>query len=132
MATDLQLSISQGDLAQIVNEIFNSMLNLEVLWDPAVSLWEAGGLTAAIEISGCWNGTMILACEEAAARRFAGRYLAIDPRSAADDLVADVLGELANMIVGNLKSALGQGLRISTPRVATGEFFAPAVDLRLG
>jgi CheY-specific phosphatase CheX len=39
-----------------------------------------------------------------------------------DDVVRDVLGEVANMIGGNLKCVLSKGTRISMPSVIDGDY----------
>ena len=44
----------------------------------------------------------------------------MDPPEAVNDDVRDVLGELANMIGGNIKSAVATGLTLSMPSVTDG------------
>jgi chemotaxis protein CheX len=44
----------------------------------------------------------------------------MDPPQAVNDDVRDVLGELANMIGGNIKSAVAAGLSLSMPSVTDG------------
>ncbi len=56
-----------------------------------------------------WNGAVLLECDRRQACRFAGRFLSMDPPETVDDVVRDVLGELANMIGGNLKCILSHG-----------------------
>jgi CheY-specific phosphatase CheX len=41
-----------------------------------------------------------------------------------DDVVRDVLGELANMIGGNLKCVLTRGIRLSMPAVVDGSDYS--------
>jgi CheY-specific phosphatase CheX len=45
-----------------------------------------------------------------------------DTPPAVDDVVRDVLGELANMIGGNLKCILNHGTRLSMPSVVDGDY----------
>jgi len=44
----------------------------------------------------------------------------MDPPESVDDDVRDVIGELANMIGGNLKSGMAPGVRLSMPTVMEG------------
>ena len=44
----------------------------------------------------------------------------MDPPDTVDDVVRDVLGELANMIGGNMKCVLTRGIRLSMPSVVDG------------
>jgi CheY-specific phosphatase CheX len=46
---------------------------------------------------------------------------------AVDDVVRDVLGELANMISGNLKCVLTRGIRLSMPSVVDGSDYSVRV-----
>jgi len=55
---------------------------------------------------------------------FAGRFLSMDPPELVDDVVRDVLGELANMIGGNLKCVLSPGIRLSMPSVVDGSDYS--------
>ena len=63
-------------------------------------------------------------------RSFAARFLAREPSGddvvddLVDDDVRDVLGELANMIGGNLKSVLSRGIQLSMPSVVDGSNYS--------
>jgi CheY-specific phosphatase CheX len=84
-------------------------------------------LTAALHLAGDWCGAVLLECDRWQACQFAGRFLAMgspqgDAPAAVDDVVRDVLGELANMIGGNLKCVLTRGTRLSMPSVVDGDY----------
>ena len=90
-------------MAQIVESVFVTMMNLEVC-PSRDNLAPAGDqLTSAVQLTGEWNGAVLLECNRRQACHFAGRFLSMDPPEAVDDDVRDVLGELANMIGGNMK-----------------------------
>ena len=74
-------------------------------------------LSASVQFSGEWNGAVLIECSYQMACQLAGRYLSTEPSEELDDLVKDVFGELANMIGGNLKSAVARGIHTSTPAV---------------
>jgi chemotaxis protein CheX len=121
MPAELSVGILPSEVAQIVESVFGSMLGLETReceepWFPSVDR-----LTAAVHLAGHWNGAVLLECDRCQACRFAGRFLSMDPPDAVDDVVRDVLGELANMIGGNLKCVLTQGIRLSMPSVVDGD-----------
>ncbi len=111
-----------GDLAQIVESVFGTMISLDVSESEAP--WFSGGdrLTSVVHLAGDWNGAVLLECDRPQACRFAGRFLSVDPPGMVDDVVRDVLGELANMIGGNLKCALTPGIRLSSPSVVDGDY----------
>ena len=116
MVTD----VSADMLAQTVEAVFLNMMEIEVFRGDAVWVPDPHRLTAAVHISGEWNGAVLFECSPSEACYFAGKFLGTDATAAVDDGVRDVLGELANMIGGNIKFALAKGLHLSMPTVTVG------------
>ena len=112
--------VSAEMVAQIVESVFITMMNLYVL--PSQIPWSPSHdqLTSAVHLSGEWNGAVLFECNRWQACRFAGRFLSMVPPETVNDDVRDVLGELANMIGGNMKSAVTTGLTLSMPSVTDG------------
>lgn len=121
MTTETTLEIQPSELAQIVESVFSTMMNLEV--GEGVTPWISSPdrITSAVHLTGDWNGAVILECDRVQACRLSGRFLSMDPPDQVDDDVRDVLGELGNMIGGNLKCVLTSGIRISMPTVTDGD-----------
>jgi chemotaxis protein CheX len=121
MPVELSPVILPSEVAQIVESVFAAMLSMEVTqfgtpWFPGDDR-----LTSALHLAGDWNGAVLLECDRRQACCFAGRFLSIAPPDAVDDVVRDVLGELANIIGGNLKCVLTHGvIRLSMPSVVDG------------
>ena len=123
-----------GELAQAVGLVFETMLGLEaIVGDP-----DAGGaaaelptradlMTAAVYLGGKYRGAVLIHCLPLQACAFAGRFLSANPPESVDDEVLDVLGELANMVAGNLPYASLPGSVLSVPSV----FEGPAAKLRI-
>jgi chemotaxis protein CheX len=120
MSTELSIDIVPSELIQIVGSVFETMLRLETAESATPWLPSEDRLTAAVHLTGHWNGAVFIECDRSQACRFAGRFLSEDPPSAVDDVVRDVLGELANMIGGNMKCVLTAGIQLSTPSVVDG------------
>jgi chemotaxis protein CheX len=120
MPAELSVEILPNELTQIVKTVFGTMVSLEV--GECGTLWFPNGdrLTSAVHLTGDWKGAVLLECDWTVACRFACRFLSLDPPDMADDLVRDVLGELANMIGGNLKCVLTEGIQLSMPSVVDG------------
>ena len=110
------------DLAEIAASVFSSMLGLEFQERPSLGPYpeSAHTLTAVVHLAGEWQGAVLLHCLEGQAREFASRFLTMPPPASVDDDVRDVLGELANMIAGNLKCTLRPGIQLSVPCVVDG------------
>ena len=127
MPTEFSIEILTSALAQIAESVFATMMNLEV--GQGGTPWFPGGnrLTSALHLAGDWNGAVLLECDREQACRFAGRFLSMDPPDTPDDVVRDVLGELANMIGGNLKCVLTPGIRLSMPSVVDGSDYSVRV-----
>lgn len=120
MSAQTDVEIHSDDLLQIVSSVFETMLGLEAFksgapWQPTARWW-----TAAVYLSGDWNGAVLVECDHEQAARFATRFLSIDLPEAVDEMIRDVLGELANMIGGNVKSVLMSGIRLSMPSTVHG------------
>jgi chemotaxis protein CheX len=114
------LKYNLSELAQIVEYVFRTMVCLEVSESESVLDSLANRLTATIHLAGDWNGVLALECDRKQACAFAARFLSTEKPETVDDVVRDVLGELANMIGGNLKCVLAGGLRLSMPSVVDG------------
>src|ERR1017187_6647999 len=124
MPTELSVEILPSELTQIVESVFESMLRLEacecgMAWFPS-----GDRLTSIVHLAGDWNGAVLLECDRRQACRFAGRFLSVDPPDTVDDVVRDLLGELANMIGGNLKCVLTPGIRLSMPSIVDGSDYS--------
>lgn len=115
----------RADVAQIVGEVFDTMLSLEA--EPAADEFcpVAPWLTAAVFLVGAWQGAVMVECDEPQARLWTSRLMAVEQPDASD--VADAMGELVNMISGNLKSVLVGGVSLSMPVVVTGQRYAVKV-----
>ena len=72
-----------------------------------------------VHISGAWEGTVVLECSGAFARWAASRMF--ESNDTTFDEVRDALGELTNMVGGNIKALLPGPSRLSIPEVASGE-----------
>lgn len=124
MPTESSVEIQPSELVQIVESVFGTMMSLEVNQRGTPWFPSPDRLTSALHLAGDWNGAVLLECSPSQACRFAGRFLSMDPPDTVDDVVRDVLGELANMIGGNLKCVLTRGIRLSMPSVVDGSDYS--------
>ena len=108
------------DLEQVVGSVFSTMMAVDIGPSPLPCPDNDGLLTSAVYLSGPWNGAICLHCFPDLACRLAGCFLGLPASQALDDDVRDVMGEIANMIAGNLKCTMSPGVQLSTPLVAGG------------
>jgi len=73
-----------------------------------------------VEVTGDWKGCVLLACPEQLARTAASAMFDLPAEQLTGDEIADALGELTNMVAGNIKSLLPGPSRLSIPVVMVG------------
>lgn len=110
---------STDDLAEMAEQVWSSYLDPEGM-QPLIRA-EGGETNAevhsAVSITGPWEGAVVFGSSRIAAQRAAAAFLAIDVADVSEEDVADVLGELANIVGGNVKAMLPPGCLLSLPQV---------------
>lgn len=114
-------------LCELSTSVWEQTLGLTL--EPAEPAARSGpSLQGRVRISGVWTGTLVFECSVGAAHRAAQIMFGT---SGDDDSVQDrqdAVGELTNMIGGNLKALLSDdGCVLSLPVVTEGEDAAEAV-----
>jgi len=120
MLTQSGEEIAAHAVTQIVQSVFSTMLGLEVTRRHIPWAEASQRVTSLVHLTGAWNVSVIFECDRSQAENFACRFLSLDSGEADGGMVCDVLGELANMIGGNLKCVLGKGIDLSMPTVVDG------------
>jgi len=123
MSVAFEVDSYQADVARVVEEVFRAMLGLEVGPLPVDGAVEPGPLTAAVHFAGEWKGALLMQCSVPQALDFTARLMPGRKPSGVDDDVRDSLGELANMVGGNLKAVLPTGVGLSIPSVVEGNHY---------
>jgi chemotaxis protein CheX len=110
-----------ADLSSIVGQIWASYLDPESKSPvvPAQSPHTTAEIVASVSISGSWHGHVVVSCSAGAARAAAAAFLLVKPDEVAIVDVVDVMGELANIVGGNLKSMLPATSFVSLPQVVS-------------
>jgi len=124
MPIALQIDSYQADVRRIVEDVFRSMLDTQVKHCPEAGSPASGTVTASVHFAGEWKGAVLLQCKPAQAFVFTSRLMAGVKPLRIDADVRDALGELANMLGGNLKSVLPTGVVLSMPSVVDGSDYA--------
>jgi chemotaxis protein CheX len=90
---------------------------------------------ASVSVTGGWNGRVVIECSAPLARLVTSQLLLTSEDQLVDDDVRDVVGELANVIGGNVKSVMPGPSTLSLPssslvgdRSFTGDGVAAAVQ----
>lgn len=123
--TSVQTQMTEPDLAAIVESAVTMMLGLELGEPFEPDAHTPFTLGASVQFMGDWDGAVVVGCDTSFGADAAAAMFGIEPSAVGDDEIADALGELANMIAGNVKPLLPNAASISLPTVVRG------ADLRL-
>jgi chemotaxis protein CheX len=108
------------DVEQIVTEVFGSFLGGDDALPVPGPAAADSPVTASVSITGGWDGHVVFGASTAAAQKAAAVLLMMDEDELAEADVADAVGELANMIGGNIKSLLPGPSALTLPLVSLG------------
>ncbi|MEO5798033.1 MAG: chemotaxis protein CheX [Gemmatimonadales bacterium] len=116
------MSLGLHELQQITLDVWETFLGVrpeEVAQRPL----GAGTLAVRVRITGAWDGTVLLRMSPALARRVGEEMFAKPAEVLSDEELRDAVGEIGNMVAGNLKGLLAEEARLSLPSVA--EWYLP-------
>ena len=119
MTANLSDESYRPGISQITEAVFSTMLELPI---DATDARPGDGryeLTAAVYYSGEWKGALLLECSLEQAKDWGSRLMQLAGPVGPDD-ARDSLGELCNILAGNLKPLLPRGVGLSTPSVVKG------------
>ena len=115
-------SVLTPDLYQYACGIFRSMLALELEpieedADPITPITWAG----CVQISGAFDGGVVLRCGSHCAEYITAAMFQLGEGTPEDEDIRDVIGEIANMVAGNVKAHLPRPSSLNVPTVVHGE-----------
>lgn len=110
------------DMTRVTEDVFRTMFGIEVTM-PQENPPPRNTVTAAVQFAGDWKGAVILTCSLEDSFQVCARMMSGLHPVHFDEDVRDSLGELANMLGGNLKSVLPPGVVLSIPIVTEGKDF---------
>lgn len=125
--------INDYQLAEFVSratkEVFSTMLGMELVLKPVAYEQQpptvSEGVLAFVGMAGKWTGTGTVSCSAGFACRISAQFMGTDAPGINDE-VLDAVGEVANMIVGNVKTMVEElvgPMGLSIPTVVYGRNF---------
>jgi chemotaxis protein CheX len=105
---------------RIAESVWSMILNLPLRRSAEPRRASERTLCASVQIDGAWQGVVNLHCSAVVADQAAMTMFGLVGQAPAPEQVQDALGELANMVGGNVKALLGEGCRLSLPTVVDG------------
>jgi chemotaxis protein CheX len=115
----VEVEVNENDLAEMVEQVWESYLDPEGI-NPLIPTYDENqpsDVHSSVSITGSWSGHVVYASSTTAARRAAAAFLAMEAEEVSQEDMTDVLGELANIVGGNVKAMLPPGALLSLPQV---------------
>jgi chemotaxis protein CheX len=113
--------VSSEDIHSIVDSVWQSLFGASAEPRGPVDSGELGTVMhASIQITGAWNGAVVLTIPRDLAEACASTMFDSAPGTAKPEEIADAVGELVNMVGGNVKSLVEQPSQLSLPTVVDG------------
>lgn len=111
----------ETQIRSIVRSVWSTQLGLEIQdVDGLVQPEPSATITAAIHISGDFRGGVWLECSRSIIRRAASIMFDLPADQLADEDERDVIGELTNVVAGNIKALIPGSNSISLPTIVEG------------
>lgn len=114
-----------ADIDATVTSIWATMLDLPLEQADSLVQPPTETVTAVVVLDGVFEGAVKISCGGALARRIAEVMFAVGSPSPED--IRDALGEMANMVAGNLKTALPGPSRMGLPIVTVGSDYEVSI-----
>jgi chemotaxis protein CheX len=125
LSTQTSIEAYRDQAVELFREVFRSMVHTEVYACPEpASPVPDPIVTSAVYFAGSWKGAALLECNLELAKLFTARLMPGCQPTSFDDDVRDCIGELANMIGGNLKALLPDHVELSIPSVIEGRNYS--------
>jgi len=124
LKTLLDMETYREPAVRAVGEIFRTMIDTET-WSlrEAPSHLPEHPIVGAVYLAGEWRGALLLETWAEQAFVWTHKLMSVPAPHSLDDDVRDCIGELANVIAGNLKSLLPAETALSMPSVVEGRQF---------
>jgi chemotaxis protein CheX len=115
----VEVEVDENDLAEMVEQVWEAYLDPEGV-SPLMQTYDenqSSEVHSSVSITGSWSGHIVYASSLAAAKRAAAAFLAMELDEVSEEDLSDTLGELANIVGGNVKAMLPPGAQLSLPQV---------------
>lgn len=118
--------IDSSAIRDITANIWESMLSLPIEDGPGADVSDY--ITGCVQITGDWQAAVTVELSAELARRAAAALFAMEPEEVGEGEINDAVGELANMVGGNIKSLVPGTSQLSLPAVVGGRHYTLSVS----
>lgn len=112
---------SLDDIIALTQQVSDSVLGMSAEPLPDTSVPHHSEVIASVQISGEWQGAVVVTCARHVAEAITEAMFAMDPGTTSQEELDDAMGEMANMIGGNIKGLVPGPSQLSLPTVVEGK-----------
>lgn len=109
---------SLDDIRTLTQKVCDSVLAMRPQLLAGTPVPAVSEVAACVRITGGWHGAVVLSCGRDLAVAITEAMFAMDPGTTSAEELDDAMGEMANMIGGNIKGLLPGPSHLSLPTVA--------------
>lgn len=124
------MMVAEQDIAALIDEIWLTTLGLATHRVPTATAGlpaDVDTLDGLINITGAWQATVALQIPRPLAERVAAAMFLLEGTSPTAEDMQDAVGELTNMLGGNIKALLEGDCHLSLPAVVEGRGYTVRV-----
>jgi len=116
----------------IVRAVWSTQIGLDVDdIDGPIQTGDVETLTAAVHITGDFRGGILVECSRVLVRQAAGIMFSLPAEELTADDERDVIGELTNVVAGNIKALVPGTNSLSLPTIVKGtDYQVSSVDVK--
>jgi chemotaxis protein CheX len=114
------MSVEVNDVVLFTQEIWSLVLGQTATPTDGRPAGDDDPFTSCVHITGAWRGAVMLTLPSAVAARATATMFSIDAAAVTPTHLYDAIGELVNMIGGNLKALFKPPCYLSLPMITTG------------
>ncbi len=115
------MRITEDQIVNVTKDVWSTVLSLEIKTMENEGMGkEQKRVASFIQIMGAWEGSIILDCTPHLSKLFSSKMFGMPLDEIHDEEISDALGELINIVAGNLKAFLPQPSQLSLPAVIDG------------
>ena len=114
------MEVTEDQVVEIIRAVWADTLNLDLDRVQNGVPSSQFAMSAVVQVTGSWQGATTVHCSERLAGAIAAAMFGSEPGTSTEDEMRDALGEVVNMIAGNMKVLLPPGCQISLPTVVEG------------
>lgn len=114
----------EAEISQFVRDTWSSLLGMKA--SPTDKPFAPNGtdntLAGCVQITGEWQGTITLYAPKEIGKIIASAIYGLDEVEVSDQQIQDVIGEIANILAGNIKSLFPPPCSLSLPSVIVTDY----------